>query len=116
MCNNKYIVPGTYKSWKIVDQVTAIKHADKTFIHFCSTGVPQKIKAFFDAQNLSYGDEEKLIMINNNKKYSARIKVEKNHNQMKLFIDSSFHEVINKSYTKGDDYPSFLIQWSRFGN
>ena len=115
MNDDKYIVPGKYFSWEIIDQVTAIKHADKTFVNSCSTGVPQKIKSFFDAEDLSYGEEKKLTMISDNKEYDVKIKVEKNHNQMKLYIDSSFLEVIAHSYTEGSEYPAFIIQWREEG-
>lgn len=114
MSDNKYLAPGKYFSWEIIDQVTAIKHADMTFVENCETGVPKQILSFFDAENLGYGQKKELLVINNNKKYRANVMLLKNL-RTKLSIDKSFSEVIERFYTKGDDYPAFLFQWCQEG-
>ena len=46
---------GDFDSWTVVNDVTAIKHCDKSFFDYNGSGVPKGIAWFFEAENLQLG-------------------------------------------------------------
>ena len=64
---------GKFDSWEIIDENTAIKHCDKSFFEYNSSGVPKDICWFFDVDTLEAGDTKSIILIYNNGEYAAKL-------------------------------------------
>ena len=46
---------GIIASWIIKDKDMIIKKCDKSFFDYSGSGVPQELRGFFDANDLSHG-------------------------------------------------------------
>ena len=46
---------GSFDSWDIVNELTAVKHCDKSFFDYNGSGVPKEICWFFEADHLDLG-------------------------------------------------------------
>ena len=64
---------GRFDSWEIIDEVTALKHCDKSFFDHNGSGVPKGICWFFDAENLNSGESKQIKLIYNGQEYIAKI-------------------------------------------
>lgn len=65
--------PGSYDSWDIIDEKTAVKHCDKSFFEHNGSGVPKEICWFFGAEKLEVGQSVPLTLMYEGQKYSGRI-------------------------------------------
>ncbi len=64
---------GKFDSWEIIDEVTAIKHCDKSFFEYNTSGVPKGICWFFDAEELADGESKPVKFICNGVEYAAKV-------------------------------------------
>ena len=64
---------GKFDSWEIIDEVTAIKHCDKSFFEYNTSGVPKGICWFFDAEELADGESRAVKFICDGIEYSAKV-------------------------------------------
>ena len=64
---------GSFDSWDIVNETTAIKHCDKSFFNYNGSGVPKEICWFFGAQDLIPGGKIAITLQYQQKSYDARI-------------------------------------------
>lgn len=64
---------GTFDSWEIVNEFTAIKTCDKSFFQYSGSGVPREICWFFDADNMNPNGELKYKAFFEGKECSIRI-------------------------------------------
>lgn len=69
---------GKFYSWEIINDNIAIKNCDKSFFEHRGSGVPKEIRWFFNAENMSNGEQIKLTLIYEGKKYEAHIDMETN--------------------------------------
>ncbi len=73
----KYLVSenrvGTFDSWEIVDENTAIKRCDKSFFEHNGSGVPKGISWFFDADSMALGENKNLKLIFKGVEYAGRV-------------------------------------------
>lgn len=67
---------GTFDSWEIIDENTAIKHCDKSFFAYHGSGVPKPICWFFNAENMELGETRNIKLIYNGTQYQASVKNE----------------------------------------
>lgn len=68
---------GTSFSWEVISQDEAIKRCDKTVFNDRQTGIPkEKVKAFFEIENLSPGEEQLIQLEMSYLTYPATISVE----------------------------------------
>lgn len=67
---------GTFDSWEIIDENTAIKHCDKSFFDYNGSGVPKEICWFFDAEDLEQGAKVQISLIYAGKQFNGRISKE----------------------------------------
>lgn len=67
---------GTFDSWEIIDENTAIKHCDKSFFAYRGSGIPKPICWFFNAENMELGETRNIKLICNGTQYQASIKNE----------------------------------------
>lgn len=64
---------GTFDSWEIVDENTAIKHCDKSFFDYNGSGVPKEICWSFGAEKLEQGAKIQISLIYDGKQFNGRI-------------------------------------------
>lgn len=64
---------GTFDSWEIVDDETAIKTCDKSFFDYNSSGVPKEICWYFDAENIASGEYSPIKFIFDGKEYDGKL-------------------------------------------
>ena len=67
---------GSFDSWEIIDENTAIKHCDKSFFDYRGSGVPKGICWFFDAEDMEPGGTRVLKLIYNSVQYQGSVKNE----------------------------------------
>lgn len=67
---------GSFDSWEIIDENTAIKHCDKSFFDYRGSGVPKGICWFFDAEDMEPGGTRVLKLIYNGVQYQGSVKNE----------------------------------------
>ena len=64
---------GTYRSWTVLDQETAVKTCDDDFIFGNASGVPKGMCGFFDAEDFVNGQYCELKFIYEKQVYSASV-------------------------------------------
>ena len=73
----KYLLPvgktGSFDSWEIIDENTAVKHCDKSFFEHNGSGVPKAIRWFFNATALNSGETVPITLLYDGAEYSGRI-------------------------------------------
>ncbi len=108
---------GTFRSWTVLDQETAVKTCDDDFIFGNASGVPKGMCGFFDADDFVNGQSCELRFIYEKQTYSAsvsadyspsrRIKIRwdaqlgrefKALNKLNAITRVSFHRCGDKSY------------------
>ena len=67
---------GTFDSWEIIDETTAIKHCDKSFFDYHGSGVPKGICWFFGAEDMDLGETKIVKLIYEGRQYQGSIKNE----------------------------------------
>ncbi len=67
---------GSFDSWDIIDEKTAIKHCDKSFFDYRQSGVPKDICWFFGADNMQPGESKDIQLMYNSAFYQGTIKNE----------------------------------------
>ena len=70
---NMFSKIGTFDSWEIVDENTAIKHCDKSFFEHNGSGVPKGITWFFDAEEMEPGETKQITIMYNGQSYPGRV-------------------------------------------
>ena len=64
---------GTFDSWEIIDENTALKHCDKSFFEHNGSGVPKGITWFFDAEEMEPGETKQITIMYAGKSYQGRV-------------------------------------------
>ena len=64
---------GTFDSWEIISDTTAIKHCDKSFFNYNGSGIPKGICWFFGADDLVPGGKIAITLQYQTKSYDARV-------------------------------------------
>lgn len=67
---------GSFDSWTIVDENTAIKKCDKSFFDYNGSGVPKGICWFFGAENLGSGQVIRLRLVYQDQEFEGLIRNE----------------------------------------
>ena len=65
---------GTFDSWEIIDENTAIKTCDKSFFEHKGSGVPKNICWFFDAENISSGESNEVELLFDGNTYIGKVR------------------------------------------
>lgn len=64
---------GVFDSWEIIDENTVIKNCDKSFFEHNGSGIPKGICWFFDAEDLSAGENRQITLMFCGNEYTGRI-------------------------------------------
>ena len=65
---------GTFDSWEIIDENTAIKTCDKSFFEHKGSGVPKNICWFFDAEDVSSGESNEIELLFDGNTYIGKLR------------------------------------------
>lgn len=65
---------GTFDSWEIIDENTAIKTCDKSFFEHKGSGVPKNICWFFDAEDISSGESNEVELLFEGNTYIGKVR------------------------------------------
>lgn len=91
---------GSFDSWDVIDEVTAVKHCDKSFFEHKGSGVPKEICWFFGAESLSQGETRQITFIYNGKAYNARVSNESSdRRRVRIFWYSDLSKLFNNYYS-----------------
>ena len=91
---------GKFDSWEIVDEVTAIKHCDKSFFEHNGSGVPKSICWYFNAESLGLGENRAIKLIFNNVEYNGKISNESSdRRRVRIFWNSELGNVFKNLRT-----------------
>ena len=84
---------GQFDSWEIITEDIARKTCDKSFFKYHGSGVPQGIRWFFDAENLTAGQSKTIILVYDGSEYVASIQMDnKTPSITKIFWNSALAE------------------------
>ena len=105
---------GKFYSWEIINYKIAIKNCDKSFFEHRGSGVPKEIRWFFNAENMSNGEQIKLTLIYEGKNYEAHIDMETSkHSRTRIFwvtdLKKEFDNILinyRKNPQNKNKYPS----------
>lgn len=87
---------GTFDSWEIIDESTAIKHCDKSFFDYRGSGVPKGICWFFDAEEMSLGETKTVKLIYNGVQYQGSVKNEStDRRRVRIFWSTELGNLFN---------------------
>lgn len=89
---------GTFFSWTILNMSNAEKECDKSFFEYRTTGIPQEIRWFFDAENLK--EPLNINIFYKNKRYDAVIDFERNRTRLSWKTDLSNQTYRFQQYKK----------------
>ena len=67
---------GSFDSWTILDEKTAIKKCDKSFFEYKGSGVPKEICWFFNAEEMELGQVIPIKLIYQGAEFEGRIRNE----------------------------------------
>lgn len=104
--NSKY---GTFTSWTVIDDATAVKKCDKSFFEYRGSGVPQGIRWFFDADSLGLGEKQYIDLEFYGMDYKARIQRESLElGRTRIFWETALADKF-EDYNDPEDYPSLYF-------
>lgn len=87
---------GTFGSWEIIDESTAIKHCDKSFFDYKGSGVPKGICWFFGADDMDLGETRTVRLIYNGVPYLGSIKNEStDRRRVRIFWSTELGNLFN---------------------
>ena len=90
------IVSGSFDSWEIIDEHTAIKHCDKSFFDYRDSGVPKGICWFFGAEDMDLGETRTVRLIYNGVPYPGSIKNEStDRRRVRIFWSTELGNLFN---------------------
>lgn len=89
---------GTFDSWEIIDENTAIKTCDKSFFEHNGSGVPKGICWFFDAEDMQPGETKTLLLIYGAKQYSLKVANDStDRRRVRIFWNAELGKIFNES-------------------
>lgn len=90
------IKTGTFDSWEIIDENTAIKHCDKSFFDYCGSGVPKSICWFFGAEEMNLGETKVIKLIYKGKQYQGTVRNESSdRRRVRIFWSTELGNLFN---------------------
>lgn len=81
---------GSFDSWTILDEKTAIKKCDKSFFEYKGSGVPKEICWFFDAEEMELGQVIPIKLIYQGAEFEGKIRNESSDRRRVRIFWSSY--------------------------
>ena len=95
-CAAKTHQTGQFDSWEIIDEVTAIKHCDKSFFEHNVSGVPKDICWFFDAENMEPGETKQIHILYAGNQYQGKVANNStDRRRIRIFWNSDLSKLFN---------------------
>ena len=89
---------GTFDSWEIIDDCTAIKTCDKSFFEHNGSGVPKGIYWFFDAEDMQPGETKALSLVYGTNQYSLKVSNDStDRRRVRIFWNADLGKIFNES-------------------
>ena len=86
---------GSFDSWTIQDENTAIKKCDKSFFDYKGSGVPKEICCFFDAENMKLGQVIPIKLIYQGSEFEGKIRNESSdRRRVRIFWNSDLSRLL----------------------
>lgn len=100
-------------SWTILDHNTAIKRTDWSTFENKGTGIPVKIRDFFEIASFSAGDRQNIILRLNGEEYHAHFeRTRSSAQQTRLMWNTDVKEAFKTLYpnaTETENYPDLVF-------
>lgn len=89
---------GTFDSWEIIDESTAIKTCDKSFFEHNGSGVPKGICWFFDADDMQPGETKTFSLVYGTKNYPLKVANDStDRRRVRVFWTSELGKLFNEN-------------------
>ena len=106
-------------SWKILNDVTAIKKTDKSFFLHRGSGLPIDIRSFFEVNDLEFGEGKRIALLYRGKEYRGRITRESSElGRTRLFWVEKLGKQFDSEYEYSESNPesSLILMFSKKSN
>lgn len=100
-----------YYSWEIINSMVAIKRTDKSVFDYSQTGIPIKMRSFWNVQNLDRGQILVVRLFYKGKAYNAHIQME---NSPRLRTKLLWPKELTQKMHSEDGFP--LMRFEKRGN
>ncbi len=88
---------GSFDSWTIVDDSTAIKKCDKSFFQYNGSGVPKEICWFFDAEKIDLGQVIPIKLIYQGAEFEGKLRSDSSDTgRVRIFWNSDLGNQLTK--------------------
>jgi len=106
------IVIGDFSSWSVITENVVIKHCDRSVFEHHGSALDTRIRAFWNADKLSYPQRLNLIIRYNNIDYSAFIEYDVN-DRTRIFWETALKQLFDKQPHSVGNYPD--LRFERIG-
>ena len=87
---------GTFDSWEIIDENTAIKHCDKSFFDYRGSGIPKGVCWFFKAEDMELGETRTVKLVFNGTTFQGNVKNESSdRRRVRIFWSTELGKLFN---------------------
>lgn len=108
----KKIVIGDFSSWSVITENVVIKHCDRSVFEHHGSALDTRIRAFWNADKLSYPQRLNLIIRYDNIDYSAFIEYDVN-DSTRIFWETALKQLFDKQPHSVGNYPD--LRFERIG-
>lgn len=106
------IVIGDFSSWSVITENVVIKHCDRSVFEHHGSALDTRIRAFWNAEKLSYPQRLNLIIRYDNIDYSAFIEYDVN-DSTRIFWETALKQLFDKQPHSVGNYPD--LRFERIG-
>ena len=106
------IVIGDFSSWSVITENVVIKHCDRSVFEHHGSALDTRIRAFWNADKLSYPQRLNLIIRYDNIDYSAFIEYDVN-DTTRIFWETALKQLFDKQPHSVGNYPD--LRFERIG-
>lgn len=106
------IVIGDFSSWSVITENVVIKHCDRSVFEHHGSALDTRIRAFWNADKLSYPQRLNLIIRYDNIDYSAFIEYDVN-DSTRIFWETALKQLFDKQPHSVGNYPD--LRFERIG-
>lgn len=97
---------GSFFSWECLSETVAIKRCDKSFVVYKSTGIPQAITWFFNADTLKHPDRIDIVIEYKGKEYTGYLAKAPVHNSVKMYWEAALKKEFDSIVSQCTGFPT----------
>lgn len=103
-------IAGTFYSWTIKNENTAIKQCDKSVFEYRGSTIPKEVHWFFNAENIGAGEKKNISLEYGKKEYSANMQREVHElGRIRLFWEKELADEFEDYYTPAH-FPNIVFE------